>query len=75
MLRATISNEVKYGCFMYTDCDEQIIVLDHRFLLPSWMWGSRGKNYSKVMGNSSTIDPYNSTITRSILTKNASLKR
>ena len=26
------------------------------------------------MGNSSTIDPYNSTITRRILTKNVSLK-
>ena len=34
------------------------------------MWDSRGKNYSKCMENSSTIDPYNSTITRRILTKN-----
>ena len=24
MLRAAISNEVKYGCFMCTDCDKQI---------------------------------------------------
>ena len=39
------------------------------------MWGSRGKNLSKCMGNSSTIDPYNSTITGSILMKNVSLKR
>ena len=25
MLRAAISNEVKYGCFIYTGCDKQII--------------------------------------------------
>ena len=25
MLRAAISSVVKYGCFMYTDCDKQII--------------------------------------------------
>ena len=46
-----------------------------RFRSPSWMWGSRGKNYSKCMENSSTIDPCNSTITCRILTKNVSLKR
>ena len=51
-------------------------LIDHcTFPSPSWMWGSRGKNYSKCMGNSSAIDPYNYTITRSIWTKNVSLKR
>ena len=25
MLRAAISNEVKYDCYMYSDCDKQII--------------------------------------------------
>ena len=25
VLRAAISNEVKFACYMYTDCDKQII--------------------------------------------------
>ena len=53
---------VRFFTFFCPPCSVQ-------FRSPSWMWGSRGKNYSKCMKNSSDIEPYNSTITRQILIK------
>ena len=41
---------------------------------PSWMWGSRGKNYSKCMGYCSTFNADNSAVIHWILTEKMSFK-
>ena len=46
-----------------------------RFRSLSWMWGSRGKNYSKYMGYCSTFNADNSAITHRILTKKMCFER